>query len=234
MYDYRTWWMAFVLEFALNSVPGDQLNNIPTVFVVDDDPSVRTAVERLLLSVGLPCETFASAPDFLKRVATGVSGCLVLDVRMPGPSGLELQRILTSTGSHLPIIFVTAHADVPLTVRAMKQGALEVLTKPFDDQLFLDLVNQALEAGRQRDEQRAKLERLVSRFETLTPREREVMALVVTGMLNKQIAGRLGTSEKTIKVHRAQVMHKMEADSLATLVRMADSLMQAGPKAQTA
>jgi FixJ family two-component response regulator len=210
------------------------LSNTPTVFVVDDDPSVRTAVERLLLSVGLPCETFGSAPDFLKRAEAGVCGCLVLDVRMPGPSGLDLQRTLASTGSHLPIIFVTAHADVPLTVRAMKQGALEVLTKPFDDQVFLDLVNQALEAGRQRDEQRAKLDRLSTRFETLTPREREVMALVVTGLLNKQIAGVLGTSEKTIKVHRAQVMHKMEADSLAALVRMADSLAQIGPKAQTA
>lgn len=210
------------------------MSRIPTVFVVDDDPSVRTAVERLLLSVGLPCETFGSAPDFLERADAGVSGCLVLDVRMPGPSGLELQRMLASMGSHLPIIFVTAHADVPLTVKAMKQGALEVLTKPFDDQVFLDLVNQALEAGRQREQQQARLDQLVSRFGTLTPREREVMSLVVTGMLNKQIAGQLGTSEKTVKVHRAQVMHKMEADSLAALVRMADSLAQMGPKAQTA
>jgi FixJ family two-component response regulator len=198
--------------------------NVPTVFVVDDDPSVRTAVERLLVSVGLPCETFSTAPEFLKRAEAGLVGCLVLDVRMPGPSGLDLQRMLANAGHEIPIIFVTAHADVPLTVRAMKEGALEVLTKPFDDQAFLDLVNQALETARRRDEQRAKLGRLSSRFDTLTPREREVMALVVTGMLNKQIAGVLGTTEKTVKVHRAQVMHKMEADSLATLVRMADSL----------
>src|SRR5262245_60835863 len=183
--------------------------NVPTVFVVDDDPSVRTAVVRLLLSVGLPCETFATAPEFLRRAEAGLVGCLVLDVRMPGPSGLDLQRMLTNAGHEIPIIFVTAHADVPLTVRAMKEGALEVLTKPFDDQAFLDLVNSALEMGRERYQQRVKLDGLRSRFETLTPREREVMALVVTGMLNKQIAGELGTTEKTVKVHRSQVMRKM-------------------------
>jgi FixJ family two-component response regulator len=196
----------------------------PTVFVVDDDPSVRTAVERLLMSVGLPCETFASAPDFLRRAETGLNGCLVLDVRMPGPSGLDLQRMLASSGNDIPIIFVTAHADVPLTVRAMKEGALEVLMKPFDDQAFLDLVNSALDTGRERYQQRTKIESLRSRFETLTPREREVMSLVVTGMLNKQIAGDLGTTEKTVKAHRSQVMRKMEADSIAALVRMADLL----------
>jgi len=196
----------------------------PTVFVVDDDPSVRTAVERLLMSVGLPCETFASAPDFLRRAETGVNGCLVLDVRMPGPSGLDLQRMLASSGNDIPIIFVTAHADVPLTVRAMKEGALEVLMKPFDDQAFLDLVNSALETGRERYQQRTKFESLRLRFEMLTPREREVMSLVVTGMLNKQVAGELGTTEKTIKAHRSQVMRKMEADSVASLVRMADFL----------
>jgi FixJ family two-component response regulator len=198
--------------------------NVPTVFVVDDAPSVRTAVERLLGSVGLPCETFANAAEFLKRAESGVVGCLILDVRMPGPSGLELQRMLVSSGNTIPIIFVTAYADVPLTVRAMKEGALEVLTKPFEDQVFLDLVNEALATGGQREERRARMDRLSARLETLTPREREVMALVVTGMLNKQIAGVLGTTEKTVKVHRAQVMHKMEADSLATLVRMADFL----------
>ena len=198
--------------------------NAPTVFVVDDDPSVRTAVERLLTSVGLPCETFGSATEFLRRVDAGVLGCLVLDVRMPGPSGLDLQRMLVNSGNDIPIIFVTAHADVPLTVRAMKEGALEVLTKPFDDQAFLDLVNKALETAVRREEQRLRVERLRGRFETLTPREREVMALVVTGMLNKQIAGELGTTEKTVKVHRAQAMHKMGADSLAALVRMADLL----------
>jgi FixJ family two-component response regulator len=196
----------------------------PTVFVVDDDPSVRTAVKRLLASVGLQCETFSTAADFLIRCERGVSGCLVLDVRMPGASGLDLQRILNQAETDLPVIFVTAHADVPLTVRAMKAGALEVLTKPFDDQALLDAVYQALEQERVRSHDREELHRLRDRFETLTAREREVMALVVTGLLNKQIAGELGTAEKTIKVHRAQVMHKMEADSLAELVRMADRL----------
>jgi len=143
---------------------------------------------------------------------------------MPGPSGLDLQRMLASSGNDIPIIFVTAHADVPLTVRAMKEGALEVLMKPFDDQAFLDLVNAALETGRERYHQRTKLESLRVRFEMLTPREREVMSLVVTGMLNKQIAGELGTTEKTVKAHRSQVMRKMQADSIASLVRMADLL----------
>jgi FixJ family two-component response regulator len=196
----------------------------PTVFVVDDDPSVRTAVKRLLASVGLQCETFSTAAEFLIRCEHGVSGCLVLDVRMPGASGLDLQRMLNQAETDLPVIFVTAHADVPLTVRAMKAGALEVLTKPFDDQALLDAVYQALEQERVRSHDREELHRLRDRFETLTAREREVMALVVTGLLNKQIAGELGTAEKTIKVHRAQVMHKMEADSLAELVRMADRL----------
>jgi len=194
---------------------------VSTVFVVDDDPSVRTAVKRLLASVGLPCETFSTAAEFLARTERGVSGCLVLDVRMPGASGLDLQRMLNQTGTNLPIIFVTAHADVPLAVRAMKAGALEVLTKPFDDQALLDAVYQALEQERVRSHEREELHRLRDRFETLTAREREVMALVVTGLLNKQIAGELGTAEKTIKVHRAQVMHKMEANSVADLVRMA-------------
>jgi FixJ family two-component response regulator len=203
---------------------------VPIVFVVDDDPSVRTAVKRLLASVGLPCETFQNAAEFLTRCERGVSGCLILDVRMPGASGLDLQRALNQAGTDLPVIFVTAHADVPLTVRAMKAGAVEVLTKPFDDQALLDAVYQALEKERVRSHDRLQLQRLRDRFETLTSREREVMGLVVTGMLNKQIAAELGTAEKTIKVHRAQVMHKMQADSLAELVRMADRL-KSGPRA---
>jgi FixJ family two-component response regulator len=201
-----------------------ETDHIATVFVVDDDPSVRTALRRLLESVGLTCETFGTANEFLKRAEQGPSGCVLLDVRMPGPSGLDLQRMLNAAGYDIPIIFVTAHADVPLTVRAMKAGAIEVLTKPFDDQSLLDAVQQALEkAGTLRRESEER-DRLQQRFDTLTLRERELMALVVTGRLNKQIGGILGTAEKTVKVHRAQVMHKMGADSLATLVRMADRL----------
>jgi FixJ family two-component response regulator len=195
-----------------------------TVFVVDDDASVRTAVRRLLASVGLPCETFQTATEFLKRTEQGVTGCVLLDVRMPGPSGMDLQRMLLAAGHDLPVIFVTGHADVPMTVRAMKAGAIEVLTKPFDDQVLLDAVYQALERERVARIQREELLLLRSRYDTLTAREREVMGLVVTGLLNKQVAHALGTVEKTIKVHRAQVMHKMQADSLAELVRMADRL----------
>jgi len=206
------------------SVDSPQVSPKPTVYIVDDDPSVRIAIARLLASVGLPCESFATASEFLKRAERGLSGCLVLDVRMPGLSGLELQHALLESGKQIPVIFVTAHADVPLTVRAMKEGALELLTKPFDDQTLLDAVNGALQIAVVRREADDRLRVLRARFDTLTPREREVMGLVVTGMLNKQIASVLGTTEKTIKAHRAQVMHKMEADSLPALVRMADSL----------
>jgi len=196
----------------------------PTIFVVDDDPSVRTAVKRLLASVGLPCETFGTALEFLKRAEHGVTGCVLLDVRMPGLSGLDLQRILRADGNELPIIFVTAHADVPMTVRAMKAGAMEVLTKPFEEQALLDAVNQALERERVRMAAFEELQVYRERFDTLTAREREVMGLVVTGLLNKQVADALGTAEKTIKVHRGQVMHKMQARSFAELVRIADRL----------
>jgi FixJ family two-component response regulator len=198
----------------------------PTVYIVDDDLSVRTAIRRLLMSVGMTCDEYASVSEFLKRAKSGpgLYGCLILDVRMPGPSGLDLQRMLANDENDIPVIFVTAYANVPLTVRAMKDGALEVLTKPFNDQALLDTVNAGLDMARLRFEEREKLAHLRARFETLTARERDVMRLVVTGMLNKQIGAALGTTEKTIKAHRAQVMHKMYADSVADLVRMADRL----------
>ena len=199
-------------------------NFIPVVFVVDDDASVRYAIRRLLESVGVSCETFASALEFLARVGTTTSGCIVLDVRMPGGSGLELQQKLNDMGCDLPIIFVTGYADVPVTLRAMKAGALDVITKPFEDQVLLDAVTQGLERDRVRHAQRVELHGLRTRFETLTAREREVMALVLAGLLNKQAANVLGTAEKTVKVHRGQVMHKMEAASFADLVRMGERL----------
>ena len=205
----------------MDQAPSDEIS---IVFVVDDDASVRRALKRLLASVGLSCETFGTATEFLERARRGVAGCLLLDVRMPGLSGMDLQRLLNADGNEIPIIFVTAHADVPLTVRAMKAGAMEVLTKPFEDQALLDAVSQALARDRERRSARVELDGYRQRFERLTPREQEVMRLVVTGMLNKQVADALGTAEKTIKVHRGQVMHKMHVESFAELVRVADRL----------
>lgn len=194
------------------------------VYVVDDDSSVREAIKSLIMSVGLRVETFGTAQEFLKSTRLDAPGCVVLDVRLPGLSGLDLQRELAAHGINLPVIFITGHGDIPMSVRAMKAGALEFLTKPFRDQDLLDAIQQALERDRSARQQRSETAELRERFDSLTAREREVMGLVVSGLLNKQIAGELGTSEVTIKIHRSQVMKKMDAGSLAELVRMTEKL----------
>ncbi len=199
------------------------------VFVVDDDASMRTALRRLMRSVGFDVEVFASAQEFLAAERPDRPGCLVLDVRMPRMSGLELQRALDESGVDLPVIFVTGHGDVPMSVRAMKAGAVDFLLKPFNDQDLIDAVQRAIEKDRARRLASAEESEIRARFATLTPREQEVMAHVVAGGLNKQIAGDLGASEKTIKVHRSRIMHKMAATSLAELVRLAARIGIHGP-----
>jgi FixJ family two-component response regulator len=194
------------------------------VFVVEDDAPLRESLQDLMQSVGLRVAAFASAQEFLRSPRPDVPGCLVLDVRLPGLSGLELQKRMAEVGRDMPIIFITGHGDIPMTVQAMKAGAVEFLTKPFRDQALLDAIQQALARDRQAREQRAQSEALRRRYGALTPREREVMARVVAGLLNKQIAAELGTSEASVKVHRQHVMAKMGAASLAALVRMADRL----------
>jgi FixJ family two-component response regulator len=200
----------------------------PIVFVVDDDASVREAIRSLIMSVGLHVEAFETARDFLRSKLLDAPGCVVLDVRLPGLSGLDLQRELAAHAVKLPIIFITGHGDIPMSVRAMKAGAVEFLTKPFRDQDLLDAIQQALARDRDSRHKQSQIAELRARFEELTAREKEVMGLVAAGLLNKQIAGELGISEITVKIHRAQVMKKMGAGSLADLVRMTEKLKALG------
>jgi RNA polymerase sigma factor (sigma-70 family) len=193
----------------------------PVVFVVDDDASVRAALEDLLRSVGLAVRTYGATHDFLQSKRPDAPSCLVLDVRMPGQSGLEFQRTLAAMGIHLPIIFVSGHGDIPMSVRALKSGALEFLTKPLHEQELLDAIQVAIEHDRIRRREDKAASELRERLDSLTPREREVLTLIIAGQLNKQIGAQLGMSEATVKVHRSQIMHKMRAKSLVELVRMA-------------
>ena len=196
----------------------------PTVFIVDDDAQMRESLRNLIRSVGLRVELFASAQEFVQSQHPDAPSCLVLDVRMPGLSGLDLQKQASEADLEIPIIFMTGHGDIPMSVRAMKAGAVEFLTKPFRDQDLLDAIQEALDRSRRDREQQAATEKLRRRFASLTPREREVMERVVAGLLNKQIGAELGTSETTVKIQRHQVMEKMRAGSLPELVRMADRL----------
>ena len=199
----------------------------PIVFVIDDDRMIREGLQSLIRSVGLRVETFASAQDFLAAKRPDAPACLILDVRMPGLNGLELQRKLSEANVHIPIIFITGHGDIPMSVRAMKEGAQEFLTKPVRGQDLLDAIQKAIASDRVLRKERAELSEIRARFDSLTPREKEVLDLVVAGLLNKQIADELGASELTIKTHRAHVMEKTHAESLAHLVRMAERLKAA-------
>ena len=202
----------------------------PVVFVVDDDPIVCTSMKRLIRTLGLEVQTFNSAQEFLRAKRPNAPGCLVLDVRLPDLSGLDLQQELAKARIDLPIIFVTGHADIPMSVRAMKAGAVEFLTKPVREQDLLEAIQHGIAQDRKTRERRAAISELQQRLDSLTPREHEVFPLVVSGLPNKQIADQLGASEKTIKVHRGQLMRKMEAESLADLVRMSEQLKTTSPK----
>jgi FixJ family two-component response regulator len=202
----------------------------PTVYIVDDDASLREAISRLLRSVGLRVQQFGSAPELLRSKLAETVSCLVLDVRLPGVSGLEFQSDLAKANIHVPIIFMTGHGDIPMSVKAMKAGAIDFLTKPFRDQDMLDAVTKALERDRNRRESEAATSALRARFESLTPREREVMGLVTAGLMNKQIAAETELAEITVKIHRGHVMKKMAAKSLADLVRMGETLEIRGGK----